>query len=604
MQDGTIGTVSKFDLDAWREELLALNSWACGLTIDEGNAEFAAARQKATLARHAEGKGVWNAWANGMLALKSALADTGQWASKGERPWTPLVGENQATQRWLTLASTVFGIQSAPRCLETDTSFDEFIFPSDARFEGATFNRGARFENAIFSGLAEFTNAIFNREAWFEGATFHGVAAFGKATFADNAWFEYTTFHGAPQFQEATFNRQALFGKATFATTAWFERTTFNGEAWFALAIFNGEAEFRQATFNDETRFERATFNGEASFGKAAFGSVARFVDATFNREASFIGAKFDGAALFWNATFGRTFFLSVRFNASSGFDQAKFKEPATFSDSFFQSGANFEGINSSAAFSLKDATFKQVPSFIGATFNGTLRLDNVETPRYRWTLGYAPDRDATARFRELRRQAKEAQDVDRELEFFAQEVRTGRFHVKGLPSWVPKVWSWRFWFGLAFGAFSDFGRSLWRPLLTWLVMTSVLAVFYLGERQDMQKARAALDPTGTWSTVGAYVTTTRDAWRSPPACRGDGRAQLASTDALTEAFVLSLRNGMVFSRFDSANRTYACLFGDVSTGEAMISPRVWLAGNLQSLASAVLIFLFLLAVRNLLRLK
>ena len=77
-------------------------------------------------------------------------------------------------------------------------------------------------------------------------------------------------------------------------------------------------------------------------------------------------------------------------------------------------------------------------------------------------------DKDVTARFRELRRRAVEAQDRDRELEFFAQEVRTGRFHAKGLPSRVPKVRSWRFWFGLAFGALSDFGRSLWRPLQAW----------------------------------------------------------------------------------------------------------------------------------------
>jgi hypothetical protein len=53
MQDGPTHTASGFDLDAWREELLALNPWARGLTIDEDDTEFAAARQKATLARHA-----------------------------------------------------------------------------------------------------------------------------------------------------------------------------------------------------------------------------------------------------------------------------------------------------------------------------------------------------------------------------------------------------------------------------------------------------------------------------------------------------------------------------------------------------------------------
>lgn len=275
---------------------------------------------------------------------------------------------------------------------------------------------------------------------------------------------------------------------------------------------------------------------------------------------AQFDGAIFGGYAGFQDATFSR----------ETEFYSAVFEQPATFSNSFFRQSVAFEGIDSVAYFSLADATFKQVPGFIGATFKGGLRLDNVRTPRYQWTLGYTPDKDATARFRELRRRANEAQDRDRELEFFAQEIRTGRFHAKGWPSWVPKFWSWRFWFGLAFEAFSDFGRSLWRPLLTWLVLLLGFGVFFLGEHEDMQKARAALAPTGIWSTLAAYVTTTRDAWNKPPACHTAGSDKLAPTDVWTEALILSLRNGTVFSRFDSAHRTYACLYG----GEAMISPR------------------------------
>src|SRR5262249_50614525 len=146
-----------------------------------------------------------------------------------------------------------------------------------------------------------------------------------------------------------------------------------------------------------------------------------------------------------------------------------------------------------------------QVPSFIGATFKGGLRLDNVETPHYR-LLGYTPDKDATARFRELRRRATEAHDHERELEVFAQEIRTGRFHAKGLPSWVPKVWSWRFWFGLGFGALSDFGRSLWRPLLTWAALMALFAMFFLGEQEDVRKARSDLG--SSWSTLGVYAVT------------------------------------------------------------------------------------------------
>jgi hypothetical protein len=82
-----------------------------------------------------------------------------------------------------------------------------------------------------------------------------------------------------------------------------------------------------------------------------------------------------------------------------------------------------------------------------------------------------------------------------------------------------------------------------------------------------------------------------------------------AQTDAVTEALLLSLRNAMVFEfgRGEGARRTYACLFGLEGTGEQeypVVPPRVSLASAAQSLASAALIFLFLLALRNLLRLK
>jgi len=60
-------------------------------------------------------------------------------------------------------------------------------------------------------------------------------------------------------------------------------------------------------------------------------------------------------------------------------------------------------------------------------------------------------------------------------------------------------------------------------------------------------------------------------------------------------------------ARVEANRRTLGCLYGLESAGDqeyAKVSPRVSTASTLQSLASGVLIFLFLLAMRNLLRLK
>jgi hypothetical protein len=533
-----------FDPIAWKEELLTLNPWARGLTIDENSAEFAAARQKATLARHAEGNEVWNGWANRMLALKATLEAAGQWLARRDQLQGALQGENEATQIWLALASAVFSTEVLTHRLESDVSFDRSIFPSDAVFESATFSGNANFDSATFSGNASFGSATFSGDVCFWSATFSGDASFGSATFSGHAIFE-----------SATFSRDVYLGSATFS-----------GDASFDSATFSRDVYFRSATFSRDVYFGSATFSGDARLDLA-----------------------------------------EVRFNADADFGHAEFGKPVTFARSIFRQAANFEGIDSAAAFSLTNATFKQVPSFIGATFKGKLRLDNVATPRYPW-LGYTPDKDATARFRELRWLAAEAQDRESELKFFAQEVRTGRFHAKGLPSWVPKVWSWRFWFGLGFGTLSDFGRSLWRPLLWWLALTALCAAFYLGEHDDIRKARAALAPDGLFSALAAYAVTTSHALANPPACSMQGRA-FASTDAVIEAIQLSLKNALVFNigSTDSTRRTFGCLYGPEQDGNERylsVPVRVSKASTVQALVSGPLIFLFLLAVRNMLRLK
>jgi hypothetical protein len=131
-----------------------------------------------------------------------------------------------------------------------------------------------------------------------------------------------------------------------------------------------------------------------------------------------------------------------------------------------------------------------------------------------------------------------------------------------------------------------------------------LFAAFFLGEHDDMRKARADLG--SNWSTLGAYAVTTLGAGNNRPSCRVFWWGPFDSTDAVTEAIQLSLKNALVFSvgGSESARRTYSCLYGLDAGDQLRVSVRVSTASMLQSLASGVLIFLFLLAVRNLLRLK
>ncbi len=104
-----------------------------------------------------------------------------------------------------------------------------------------------------------------------------------------------------------------------------------------------------------------------------------------------------------------------------------------------------------------------------------------------------------------------------------------------------------------------------------------------------------------------------RTAWANPPKCISPGdksRAVVATTNMVNEALFLSASNALVvfnIGRGDASRRTYGCLYGFEHGGSQappIVPYRVAVASTLQTLASAVLIFLFLLAVRNLLRLK
>jgi hypothetical protein len=494
---------------------------------------------------------VLNPWARG-LTIKRGEADF-----QGARRRATLERFGQGRQGWNDWANGMLALRNESKELQNtwnalaiavfSTHNDKHNFESDFDAREYIFCGDAIFESATFTEATEFGRASFGGNAKFDRATFGGTAGFGRVTFSRNAAFSRASFNGNARFDRATFAGNAGFGRAAFTGNAGFEDASFSGNAWFVSATFTGN-----------TRFGRATFARNAVFGRASFHGDAMFEDTTFSGDISI-----------------------------------------------------FDTIESKAAFSLSGATFRQVPSLLGATFRGTLRLDNIVTPRFP-LLGWTSDEDAPARFRDLRRRAEEAKDHDRELEFFAQEIRTSRFHSKRAPAFIPRVWEWRFWFGLLYGTFSDFGRSFFRPIAFWVILFLVSAVLYLGEYDGMKHDRVALGPTNKWQTATAYFSSTRDAWSSPPPCVPKDKTnanEFAATDAVSEALYLALKNGLVgfdVGRSDTARRIYGCLYGLASDADQspIVPYRVSLISTVQTLASAALIFLFFLAMRNLLKLK
>ena len=113
-------------------------------------------------------------------------------------------------------------------------------------------------------------------------------------------------------------------------------------------------------------------------------------------------------------------------FRGATDYDHATFKGPASFKACQGKEGSSF---------SLADAVFLQVPDFIQASFQKAPRLDNV-----RVGVGEMErDKDMAARWRALRGLASDGHDHEREMDFFAGEVKAQRF-VEDFPCpwWRP----------------------------------------------------------------------------------------------------------------------------------------------------------------------
>ncbi|MEJ2125313.1 MAG: hypothetical protein P8Y47_11050, partial [Alphaproteobacteria bacterium] len=325
----------------------------------------------------------------------------------------------------------------------------------------------------------------------------------------------------------------------------------------------------------------------------------------------------------------------------------------SSFDNAHFLSSANFGAIRGERGFSLANATFEHVPDFIQAHFEEAPRLDNIHVharmidppatfleeitqpplswfPRFisgAWHRIWHADKNNPARFRTLQRLAIQGHDADREHEFFGREICAARF-VTDWPVhwklWERGIWGgiWRFWFGWLYEVFGGLGNSILRPFLWWLLLMAVAYVALLGEQVDVKAERAKLIEGGA-STQSAYATSTWNAWDKSQSCYapkgGNGAVNrlgglvpevAASTNAPAEALQLAIRNAFIVldSGGDSSHRAYGCLYGvelyGGNTPVAYVPREVANIAAVQKLISAVLIFLFGLALRNMLKMK
>jgi hypothetical protein len=415
------------------------------------------------------------------------------------------------------------------------------------------------------------------------------------------------------------------FARADFSRTRFSATTTRVGERdWLEEGIGGQHFTAKLNCSGYWIDFHGFIFPGEADFSDAEFRSFAAFDDADFRGPAWF--HKLDAADMrFKNAVFQE----DVVFRGAS------LRHNVAFENAQFEKEADFEAVEVRRGFYLDQAKFTRVPNFIQTHFEEAPRLDNFVIRSHSSNRGP----EVSAYWRALKRLAIQGNDTDRELEFFSQEIRSARFAGDWplpWPFWKTNAWGGflRFWAGLLYQILSNFGRSLLRPFLAWALCIVIFAAYFLGQSPEMAAKRKELHRGGVYGQAIAYSSVALGAvtQRHPPGClseeteknfaekrlevdaQGNGFSPLmkqvrSQTNLVNEALSIAYHNGVILldSSGDSAHRAFGCLYGVERYGGnpvAYVPRSVGIESGIQKLLSAVFIFLFGLAVRNMLKVK
>jgi hypothetical protein len=478
-----------------------------------------------------------------------------------------------------------------------------------ADFRSSAYAGSADFSKAQFAGTSRFDEARFIGAAVFEGAIFSAPASFNACQFLESAAFKEAQFTGEARFSEVLFNGDCSLDRSTFWGDISFREAHFEKNASFAQMRAEGSSRFLGAKFASQADFHDSRFGGEANFSGAAFSGPANYRSANFGHGASWTGCQFLCGVDFSGLTASKNAsFAESQFDGEAIFREAQFNAPVSFAAARFNASADFSAMQSKVAFVLAGADFKNVPGFLEASFHEPPRVDHltVADPLKRfhnWKLAavsdprsvlfklmrICADPDASAKFRRLKKLAFEAQDQPREQEFFAQELRCRRFwHDK--PFGQGKA---RFWLGWLYGGVANFGRSLLRPFLLWILSIFVFAAYFLAQKGSAWNVHQPPSTLGEW--LGSV--TEGDAF---PCISGE-------SSRVGEALYLSFRTAFLkldWADQSAARRVFGCLYGLDPGGNAIVPLSVSSMSLFEAVVSGLLLFMFLLALRNLLKVR
>lgn len=362
---------------------------------------------------------------------------------------------------------------------------------------------------------------------------------------------------GNKEYANFSYGIKSIYGKATTADFQSHRCTLdFTGHVFYQCiasnCIFEQDAWFGGATFEGDTWFDNVIFTKDVWFDGAIFMGDAYFVNTKFKAQS-----RFDG-------------FVNNEIEVRKG---AIFEKLAVFENSVFDNVGHFERVH----FNTK------IPSFLGVA-NDKTRLEFSDDGFFCKT---DITEDSVKRLGVLKRLADEHGQTDQALDFNALEL-----HAKaGLPSGglFFKIITW------AYEKLSNYGRSYGRPLVVYLILISMtysMALFYAANSSPQDCKGELWRVLSDWRDNG---------W---PSCLSaelpDDKLKLNGYRAALEYTTYRAAGILDFS--DNDKQTVAVSKRLFNADVEPTWMRFW--GIFKAIASAALLFLAALGLRNKYRIK
>lgn len=471
-------------------------------------------------------------------------------ASASETPGQ--YGEHQDMIRWWPDAAD--GRAMLEGCvLPSFIAADLHNGPLHVRLSGAVFLGSCICNDATFGAGAEFHYARFMGDSHFKRAIFNGFCAMGYAQFARNAEFFGAQFKGGAEFFLADFSQDCAFdtsvfeGEAQFSATQVSKYATFSGVHFHAAALFamdvGANANFSRAQFDDRAVLILDCV-GRAYFEGATFAGVTNFGSSVFNGSVNFVRTEFPKGALLMRRAFRGT----------------RFKDQVDFSGAGAHWTYGLHGASIESNVLLDDVGSSRADAIMRNYFSSVSKRETIAALGER----AAPNDPPVTREVLLREFEDSCRVLKAAMGRMRNEVLEQRYYryqliARRRQSSAPL---WERLFSLLYGAFGDYGNSMFRPIATLIISLAVFGFLYF-----------------VWAgALGFNLTQTGN--------------------HLLEAMKFSLSNTFrPLSALDSAS-----VKGGV--GAALGSSTWWsfwfkVAAVLQSLLALALVFLFALAVRR-----